>query len=107
VTEAENVRLNKPDRRKGLAAIPADLRAHLTAAQIKVLPDLRKKGITVFAIRRPLFQQPVVMVKFTFREGVGVLREDGVVDYFPDIGIRDREGGGYSVQTDIGREFAG
>ena len=70
------------DRRKGVEAIPPNLSDFLTAEQVKKLPTLEAKGISLFAIRRPLFQEPIVIVKFLSRggyRGYGVLLENGDV----------------------------
>jgi hypothetical protein len=80
----------KQDRRKGVEPIPSDLTALLTEAQINALPALEEKGVSLFAIRRPLFQESVVIMKFLLREGYGILLKDGTVDYFPDIEVRER-----------------
>ena len=75
-------------KRTGLTPIPENLRAYLTVEQEKALPQLEMKGISLFAVRRPLFQEPIVIVKFQTRSGYGVLLKNGDVDYFPDIVVR-------------------
>jgi len=77
------------ERRKGVEPIPDNLMSFLTEEQINALPILEEKGISLFAVRRPLFQESVVIMKFLFRDGYGVLLKDGKVDYFPDIEVRE------------------
>ena len=62
---------------------------------------LEKQGVSVFAVRRPLFQDPVVILKFLSRRGYGVLLQNGDVDYFPDIVVRGetRSEGSKSVES--------
>lgn len=79
---------NASNKRKGLDPIPENLAAYLNTEQAKALPQLEMKGISLFAVRRPLFQDPVIIVKFKTRSGYGVLLKNGDVDYFPDIKIR-------------------
>lgn len=80
------------DRRKGVDPIPHDLSEVLTPQQLAALPSLEEKGIVLFAVRRPLFQEVVVIVKIVFRDSYGVLLEDGTVDYLPDIVVRESSG---------------
>ncbi|MFA5549054.1 MAG: hypothetical protein WDA10_10975 [Porticoccaceae bacterium] len=80
-----------PERRRGDKPVPDDLSPFLNAAQAKALPELEKKGVVLYAVRRPLFQKSVLIVKLLHaKERYGVLLEDGTVDYFPDIPIRDQ-----------------
>lgn len=78
------------DKRKGLDPIPENLNFYLSEEQLRALPGLERRGISVFAVRRPLFQEPVVIMKFLSRRGYGVLLKNGDVDYFPDIVVRGK-----------------
>ena len=75
-------------RRKGLEPIPRNFKEHLTHEQIKSLNELRQCGTILVAIRRPLFSEPVAIVRYIMTDRYGVLLSNGQVDYFPDIKIR-------------------
>lgn len=62
----------------------------LNAQQAKALLALEEKGIVLHAVRRPLFQEPVFIVKIKAKDRYGVLLDNGTVDYFPDIPIREQ-----------------
>jgi len=78
------------ERRRGEKPIPDDLVSLLNAEQVRALPELHEKGIVLYAVRRPLFQEPVFIVKLPTKGRYGVLLENGKVDYFPDIHIREQ-----------------
>ena len=84
----------RPERRRGTRPIPDDLLSLLSAEQAKALPELAEKGIVLYAVRRPLFQAPVFIVKLQVKDRYGVLLENGTVDYFPDIPIREQQSAG-------------
>ena len=89
------------ERRNRETPIPDNLVELLTAEQQRALPELEEKGVTLVAVRRPLFQEPVVIVKLQAREMFGVLLENGDVDYFAGIPIREQPSRG------IGFAFTG
>lgn len=79
----------KKCRRKGLEPIPKNFREYLTPKQLKSLNELRCCGTILVAIRRPLFAEPVAIVRYIMTDRYGVLLSDGQVDYFPDIRVRE------------------
>ena len=76
------------NRRKGLPPIPDNARDYLTPQQLKALRDMKPLGVTLFAIRRPLFQEPTVIVRLITRDKYGVMLKNGKIDYLADITIR-------------------
>ena len=86
----KGVYVMEKSRRKNQFPVPKNLTDYLTREQLKALPELRKKGVTLFAVRRPLFQEPAVIVELLAKNRYGVLLKDGGVDYFPDIKIREQ-----------------
>ncbi len=87
-----NIKINSQharERRRGDPPIPSELGRFLTAQQLGKLPELEKMGIRLVAVRRPLFQEPVVIVKCVNQDRHGVLLKDGTVDYLPDIELRE------------------
>lgn len=79
-----------PNRRTGKRPIPENLHDLLTPEQATALDELESKGISLFAIRQNLFQDPVVVVKLPAKNRYGVLLNDGMVDYFPEIDLREQ-----------------
>lgn len=95
-----------PERRRGDKPVPDDLSPFLNAAQARALPELEKKGVLIYAVRRPLFQKPVLIVKLLHaKERYGVLLDDGTVDYFPDIAIRDQSNMGIAFGHFAGEQI--
>ena len=82
------LQMSVAERRRGLKPVPYNLVEYLTREQIKSLGALRQQGLVLFAVRRPLFQDPTVILKNLVKEKYHVLLKDGTVDYIPDIKIR-------------------
>ena len=76
------------NRRKDQPLIPDKYQQLLTAQQLKALKDFKVLGVTLYAVRRPLFQEPTVIVKFVAKNKFGVLLADGRVDYLPELSMR-------------------
>lgn len=80
------------ERRKGLPPIPDDLRAVLTAAQKIALRELEAFGWEIDYVRRPLFQDPRVIVRNPATGRQSVIEADGAVDHNPlDLVKRDHD----------------
>lgn len=84
----------RPERRRAVKPIPDDLMSLLNAEQAKALPELEEKGVVLYAVRRPLFQEPVFIVKLESKGWYGVLLENGKVDYFSDVPMREQQRAG-------------
>lgn len=76
------------DKRKGDAPIPDNLKRYLTSAQQAELHTIEGFGWSLEFIRRPLFQEQVVVVINADGSSIGVLEEDGRLNLEPDIKIR-------------------
>ena len=76
------------NRRKDQPLIPDKYHQLLTSQQLKALKDFKALGVILYAIRRPLFQEPTVIVKFVSKNKFGVLLADGRVDYLPELDMR-------------------
>ena len=77
-------------RRKTIQPIPENVKDYLTNDQMKALPYLKSKGVALFAIRRPKFQEVLAIMKVIPRDKYALFLKDGSVDYFPDIKIREQ-----------------
>lgn len=71
------------ERRKGLPAVPTDLRTILSAAQKNALDELETFGWVVDYVRRPLFQEPRVIVRNPQSGARAIIDADGLVDHNP------------------------
>lgn len=75
--------------RRGSRAPSAALRAQLTEDQRMTLCDLERFGWELKFIRRPPFQDPVVVVVDGDRKSFSVLNKDGSLDDHPKLRLRD------------------
>lgn len=76
------------DRRIGIEAIPEDLRERMTVLQRHALIGLEGFGWSVKFVRRPLFQDPVIVLVDPSGNEYAVLQEDGSVDRDVDFSVR-------------------
>lgn len=79
------------ERRIGVDAIPEDLQARLTEPQRHALSQLEGFGWSIKFVRRPLFQDPVIVLVDPSGEKHAVLTEDGSIDRDPDFIVRGDE----------------
>ena len=77
------------ERRKGEEPVPADLENHLTEAQQLELSTLGQFGWHIKFIRRPLFQDKVVVVFNEAGNSIGILEPDGRLNLDPNIELRE------------------
>ena len=77
------------DKRKGENPVPDNLNKYLNDAQLSELHTIESFGWQVKFIRRPLFQDVVVVVVNPDGSSICVLEEDGTVNHNPDITLRD------------------
>jgi len=87
------------EKRTGVIPIPDDLKEVLNEAQWQTLKGGEYSGWVLKFVRRPLFQEPVLVVYNTEDDRTGVLEKDGSINMRPDIRIRDRskQSTGFSI----------
>jgi len=76
------------NRRQGMSAIPINLREFLSDDQRRSLRQIESFGWQLAFVRRPLFQDPVVVIRNGEGSKFSVLEPDGTVNDQPDIEIR-------------------
>lgn len=76
------------ERRLGQVAVPDDVNARLNELQHQTLARLEGFGWSVGFIRRPLFQEPVVVLFDPTGRSYGILRDDGILDTKTVLEIR-------------------
>ncbi len=77
------------DQRKGDDLIPENVDKFLNPVQRAALQQLESFGWQLQLIRRPLFQDPVVVVVNPEGRKLGVLESDGRINMQKDIEFRD------------------
>lgn len=76
------------DKRKGDKPIPDNLQEHLNEVQRLALQRIENFGWRIKFVRRPLFQEVVIVIMDSQGDKIGVLEEDGRINLEPDIHIR-------------------
>jgi len=76
------------EHRIGQEPIPEDIKSRLSDAQIGSLARLQGFGWSIKFVRRPLFQEEVVVLVDPSGERHAILHEDGHIEQNPDITIR-------------------
>ena len=71
------------ERRKGKPPVPDDLMSILTVPQKIALKELENFGWEVDYVRRPLFQDPRIIVRNPSTGQQSVIEADGRVDHSP------------------------
>jgi hypothetical protein len=77
------------DKRHGDDPIPENLEDWLSQDQLNALKQIRSFGWELKFVRRPVFQDPIVIIYCDDGNKIGVLGKDGKIDMNPDITIRD------------------
>ena len=77
------------DKRKGEKPVPDDIKNYLNAAQSGELNKIEGFGWKLVFVRRPLFQELVVVVTDACGSSIGVLEDDGRLNLDPDIQLRE------------------
>lgn len=77
------------EKRKGKDPIPVDTQGYLNDFQLASLKKVESYGVHLKYIRRPLFQDPVVIVTDQDEKSVGVLNNDGNIDMESGIILRE------------------
>ncbi len=76
------------DKRKGENPIPDDIKSYLNEDQLDQLHKIEGFGWHLKYVRRPVFQEPVIIVTSQDGKSIGILEEDGRLNLEPDIKIR-------------------
>ena len=76
------------ERRIGVDAIPRDITARLTEVQRHALAQLHGFGWSIKFVRRPLFQDQIVVLVDPSGNQHAILREDGSIDRELDFTVR-------------------
>ena len=77
------------DKRTGQLAVPDNLEDWLTPEQMQMLHQIESFGWKIKFIRRPVFQDPVIVLVSDNGKKIGVLEKDGRINMDPDITLRD------------------
>lgn len=67
------------ERRVGLDAIPKDIKSRMTKLQCDTLATLRVVGWSIQFVRRPLYEDQVIVLVDSSGEQQAVLQEDGSI----------------------------
>lgn len=76
------------EKRERKKPLPPNVKKFLNDAQQSQLSTIEGFGWNLKFIRRPLFQNPVVVVVSPDGHSVGILEDDGRLNLEPDIEIR-------------------
>jgi len=77
------------NKRKGDKPVPDDIKDYLNEAQQAELTTIEGFGWKLRFIRRPVFQEIVVVVTNPEGTSIGVLEDDGRLNLDPDIDVRE------------------
>jgi hypothetical protein len=77
------------EKRKGEKPVPEKIDNYLNEAQIRELHKIEGFGWKLEYVRRPLFQETVVVVTDANGGSIGVLEDDGRLNLDPDIKTRE------------------
>jgi len=76
------------ERRTGQVAIPDDIKDRLNDVQHQTLARLEGFGWSVGFVRRPLFQDQVVVLFDPTGQQYAILNEDGSIEQTTDVQVR-------------------
>ena len=76
------------EKRKGEKPVPDNVKNYLSDAQHVALHKIEGFGWTLAYIRRPLFDEPVIVVSNADGSSIGILEEDGRLNLESDIEAR-------------------
>ena len=77
------------DKRTGQLAVPDNLEDWLSEEQTQMLHQIESFGWHIKFIRRPVFQDPIVVLVSDDGKKIGILEKDGKINMDPDITLRD------------------
>ena len=90
------------ERRKGSNEIPDNLEELLNKNQLQALSGMKNTEWELWFMRRPLFQESVLVVHNTRDGSIGILDEDGSIIKQTDIKVRELDKpSSIKVETDI------
>jgi len=69
--------------------IPEHVKSYLNEAQMAELHKIERFGWELTYIRRPLFQESVIVVSDASGKSIGILEDDGRLNLEPDIDTRE------------------
>ena len=78
------------DKRKVGIPIPENLEKLLNPAQLQALSGMKYSAWEVRFLRRPLFQEPVLVVQNANDGRIGILNKDGLIKIQPDFKVREQ-----------------
>lgn len=76
------------EKRRGEPPVPSNLDHLINTDQLLTLRQIENFGWQVEFVRRPLFQDTVVVVSSTDNRKIGVLEDTGELNLHPDIKLR-------------------
>lgn len=76
------------EKRIGVDAIPEDIRAQMTELQRHALASLAGFGWSINFVRRPLFQEQVIVLVDPSGKQYAILMDDGTIDRNIDFTMR-------------------
>jgi hypothetical protein len=79
------------EKRDGKAPLPDNLNEVLNDAQRQALTGLKYTGWKLLFLRRPLFQEPVLVVRNTHDGKMGILDKDGKIKMLRNFKIREED----------------
>jgi hypothetical protein len=77
------------DKRIGQQAVPDNLEDWLSPEQMQMLHQIESFGWKIKFIRRPVFQDPIIVLVGDDEKKIGILEKDGHINMDPDIVLRD------------------
>lgn len=77
------------EKRHDSEPIPSNLEDWLTQDQLMALKHVESFGWQLKFVRRPAFQEPIVVLFSADDKKIGVMGKDGKIDMNPDIQIRE------------------
>jgi hypothetical protein len=88
------------EKRKGNTPLPDNLEAVLSEAQRRALPGLEVSGWKPRFLRRPLFQEPELVIYNPVDHRAGVLGVDGVIRVQASIPMREQDAHAFMPDPD-------
>lgn len=76
------------EKRKGEKAIPDNVENYLNDLQRDILVVVEKYGWSLKFVRRSVSESPVIVIEDTGGKEIGVLEDNGAINYESDIVLR-------------------
>lgn len=81
--------MEKKDKRDKQPPIPKNIKEYLNPDQEMALVNLNQFGWEIKFVRRPVFQEPVIVLVHTDGRTIGVLEKDGRINTDTKLVVRD------------------